>query len=308
MNLGVVFAAARVFVGLVFIVSAILKFISFDNFKIAIDSFELYLYSLDWFPLTVCFYIARLLIGFEFALGLALVTNIYRKWVNLAAYAVLFLFSVFLVYLISIGYDGNCHCMGSYIDLPPIPSLVKNFVLALLVYLSAKGKDFSVPYAAKAVPVVSFVALVVMFIVSPPDGLAPTKEAEVHEVFAQNFIQNDSTYKANYANQPKTLVCLFSTGCRACKLSAKKLQLMVNRYGLPESKIYVLYFGDDHGRKVFEDFSGIGGKYNYSMLRPDEFGRMAGFAPVFMLFENGKLTKKYTYRTLNEDVISSMLE
>lgn len=308
MNSGVLFTSCRVVVGLVFIASALLKFISFSTFKITIDSFELYLYSLDWFPLTACFYLARLLICFEFALGLAFLANVYRKWTNIAAYGVLLLFSLFLVYLISVGYDGNCHCMGGDVDLPPVPSLMKNLVLALLIFLSGKRTKSSFTHADKVVPAVSLVALVTMFIVSPPDGLAPTRPAEVHVDFAQKFIQNDSIYNANFAQQPKTLVCLFSTGCHVCKLSAKKLQLMATKYNVPSNKIYLLYFGDDHRRRVFEDYTGIGGKYNYQMLLPDDFGRMAGHVPVFMMFENGKISNSFTYRTLNEDVITTLMQ
>lgn len=299
MNLGLIFSTGRVLVGVVFIVSAILKLIS-------IDSFELYLYSLDWFPLTVCFYLARLLIGFEFALGLALATFIYRKWVDRASYAVLLLFSVFLLYLISVGYDGNCHCMGNLIELPPLPSLLKNLVLGVLIFLSGRGTFYKVPYAGKWVPVVSFVGLVVMFIVSPPDGLAPTKGAEVREKYVERFFENDSTFQASYAQQPKMLVCMFSTGCRVCRLSAKKLQLMLNKYGVPESKIYVLYHGDDHGRRVFEENTGLGNRYTYAMLMPEDFGRMVGHVPVFMLFEKGRLKASYTYRTLTEEVVSGL--
>ena len=303
MNSGFRFTAARVVVGFVFIASALLKFISVDSFKIDIDSFELYIYSLGWFPLTVCFYIARLLVGLEFALGLALVTNVYRKWVDRVAYAVIFLFSLFLVYLIAVGYDGSCHCMGSHFDLPPIPSLLKNFCLAVLLFFSGRGAAYTVPYAEKFVPAISFVALVAMFIVSPPDGLAPTKQATVRPGYVEKYIKSDTTFQSLYAEQNKVLVCMFSTGCRVCRLSAKKLQLMVRKYNVPESKIYVLYHGDEHGRRVFEEQTGLNDNYRYSMLMPEDFGRMVATVPVFLLFEKGMLKRSFTYRTLDESVL-----
>lgn len=289
--------AGRILAGLVFCVSAVLKFLS-------IDSFELYLYSLDWFPLILCFYLARLLIAAEFALGLGLMTNVFPKLVNCTSYLVLGLFSLFLVYLISVGYDGNCHCMGQYVDLPPIPSLIKNLVLFLLIFFSSNCK-LQIPYTHIAVPAVSVVALVAIFIVSPPDGWLKMKEAEIHESGVARYFKNDEVFKQKVANNDKVLVAMLSTGCRVCRLSAKKLNLIMNKFNLPKAKVLALFHGSEHARKVFvadADFEG----YDYEMLHPDDFGRMTGAVPAFMLFVNGELVGKYTYRSLTEDVVKQL--
>lgn len=288
----------RVAAGIVFIVSAVLKFLS-------IDAFELYLYSLDWFPLIACIYLSRLLIAFEFALGLALIANIYHKAVNFVAYGILLFFSCFLIYLLATGYDGNCHCMGESIDLKPVPSLIKNVVLFALIFASSKTKEFSAHWLKTALPILGVVSLVSLFIASPPDGILTPKPAVVHQTGIDAFIQNDSIFKSHIANQPKAMVCLFSTGCHVCKLSARKMQIAVANNKVPTNRFLLLFHGRDHARKVFCVEAGLNG-YKYEMLQPEQFGSMVGFVPVFLYFENGKLVGKYTYRTLTEEVIASL--
>lgn len=294
------FTLCRVVVGLVFCISAYLKYRS-------IDSFEIYLYSLDWFPIVLCFYFARLLIVFEFVLGVALVSHVFRKLVDWASYAVLFLFSIFLVYLISQGYEGNCHCMGNYIDLPPIPSLIKNVVLGALIWLSGKGKKFSFKWLNIAVPIIGVVTLAAVFISNPPDGLRKTKPADIHLSEIDKYFPTDSVFQAEYASKPKALVCCFSTGCRVCRLSAQKMQIMMNRFSIPSDRVYTLYVGSEHKRKVFMEKTNFG-EYRYKILDVEQFSRMFGHVPVFLYYENGVLKNSFTYRSLTEDVISSLAD
>lgn len=291
--------AGRIVAGLVFLISAIFKFRS-------IDSFELYLFSLDWFPLVVCFYFARILIVAELVLGLALASFVWTKWVNIASYVILGVFSLFLVYLVAIGYDGSCHCMGEVIDLPPIPSLLKNAVLFLLIVLSARC-TIKVPYVQRVLPVLSFVLLVAIFVVSPPDGIREPKPAVVHQTGVDRFFSSDSVFQTQFVPQPKVMVCLFSTGCQVCKLSARKMQLMVNKYNIPADRVYTLYHGQPADRLRFLEVAQVTSDFPYKMLSPEEFGLMVGQVPVFLIFEKGKLTQKYTYRSLTEDVVSQLV-
>lgn len=285
--------------GLVFLSSAIFKFIS-------IDAFELYLYSLDWFPLLLCFYLARLLIGFEFALGLALLAFAWRRWVNVACYAVLGLFSVFLLYLVAQGYDGNCHCMGEAVDLPPVPSLAKNAVLAALIAVSANARPYRLPSAGRVVGGLSALALALVIIVSPPDGIRSPKPAQVHAAGVERFVESDSLFKSAVATQPKALVCLFSTGRRVCKLSAHKLQLMVDNNHVPAGRIYTVFHGQPEKRDTFLKEAQMTGNFVSSIIPHQDFGNMVGMVPAFILFEYGEMVDTYTYRSLTEDVVRQL--
>ena len=62
----------RILVGVIFSVSAVAKLV-------AIDDFELYIYSYGWLPLSVSYVVARLCIGWEMVLGGLLLTGWWKR-------------------------------------------------------------------------------------------------------------------------------------------------------------------------------------------------------------------------------------
>ena len=118
----------RVLVGTLFVLSAVAKLV-------AIDDFELYIYSYGWFPLGMSYVVARLCIGWELVLGGLLLTGWWKRLTKTAALLTLVLFSLFLCYAALNGRNESCECMGRWVDLSPAESLVKNGVLILLVLL-----------------------------------------------------------------------------------------------------------------------------------------------------------------------------
>ena len=111
----------KILLGLVFILSGVLKLID-------VDKFELYVYSFNFLSLSLSYIAARLLIAFEFLLGVALVVNIFNKYVMRTTLITLVGFTLFLLYLILIGRTDNCHCFGEYVQFNPIESIVKNVI------------------------------------------------------------------------------------------------------------------------------------------------------------------------------------
>jgi uncharacterized membrane protein YphA (DoxX/SURF4 family) len=79
-----------IFVGLVFIASAVLKLFS-------IESFENYIYSFGLFGFGLCNVAARLLVAFEAFLGLCLCFGLFARKTWWVAVTVLSAFSVFFV-------------------------------------------------------------------------------------------------------------------------------------------------------------------------------------------------------------------
>ena len=110
----------KILLGLVFILSGVLKLID-------IDKFELYVYSFNFLCLSFSYIAARLLIAFEFLLGVSLVANVFNKYVVRTTLAMLVGFTLFLVYLIVIGRNDNCHCFGEYVQFNPVESIVPLF-------------------------------------------------------------------------------------------------------------------------------------------------------------------------------------
>src|SRR5690554_1640604 len=67
-------------------------------------------------------FVARLLIGLEFLIGVLLVFNLHlRKIIYKTGIALLLFFSVYLVLLIFFtGNKGNCGCFGSHLEMTPL--------------------------------------------------------------------------------------------------------------------------------------------------------------------------------------------
>ena len=98
--------AIRIMIGGMFIIAAILKLIS-------IDEFEIYIYSFNVFSFLVTTFVSRLLIAGEFILGLFLILKINYKFTWRATLIMLMLFTLFLIHVAIFRNDDNCHCFGA---------------------------------------------------------------------------------------------------------------------------------------------------------------------------------------------------
>lgn len=116
----------KIIVGIVFLFSAVSKFVT-------IDAFEMYIYSFGLFPLTLCFYLARIIIGFELVLGASLISHRNHRFTMIASLLFLTCFVVFLTYAHLVGRTDNCHCFGDLMPFNPIQSILKNAVLILIL-------------------------------------------------------------------------------------------------------------------------------------------------------------------------------
>ena len=127
----------RIFVSLLFIVSAVAKLYPSPYF--AISTFEVkQLYTLG-FSDTIAPYFSRILIGIEFALGFLLLNNNFLKRITIpATIGLLTVFIIHLTYVtfLSGGNSGNCGCFGELIPMTPIEAIIKNiFAVGLLIWL-----------------------------------------------------------------------------------------------------------------------------------------------------------------------------
>ena len=138
----------RVLLALLFLCSSVAKLM-------AIDDFELYIFSYGLLPLNLCYLVARLCIAAEMALALFIALGWWRRWVNLVAFLILILFSLFLGYAALIGRTDSCQCLGRLADLNPIQSLLKNAVLIAMVLgysrLSREAREIRMPMGIKIV-------------------------------------------------------------------------------------------------------------------------------------------------------------
>ena len=126
----------RLIISALFIVSALAKLYPSPYF--AISTFEVKQLSPLGFSEGFAPYFSRILIGIEFALGIAILLKDYLKKITIPA--TILLLSVFVIHLsyttFVSGNAGNCGCFGDLIPMTPVEAIIKNIIaIGLLVWL-----------------------------------------------------------------------------------------------------------------------------------------------------------------------------
>lgn len=126
----------RLIISALFILSAVAKLYPSPYF--AISTFEVkQLYPLG-FSESIAPYFSRILIGIEFALGLAILLKDYLKRITIPATILLLaVFTIHLTYTTFMsGNAGNCGCFGELIPMTPVEAIIKNIIaIGLLIWL-----------------------------------------------------------------------------------------------------------------------------------------------------------------------------
>lgn len=277
----------RVLVGTLFVLSAVAKLV-------AIDDFELYIYSYGWFPLGMSYVVARLCIGWELVLGGLLLTGWWKRLTKTAALLTLVLFSLFLCYAALNGRNESCECMGRWVDLSPAESLVKNGVLILLVLLGHRrdatcrvSKACRVSKLVVSI-VVGVVLMVTPFVVSVPDswGFGPNREP-YGEVELREATMADGALMQMGVGEDKKLVAFVTPKCPYCKLARKKLDGLVKRHGLEEGSV-VYVEPKDIGEELWIEIT-------------------YGARPLMLLMDGQEVKATYHLRNVDEDEVADFL-
>lgn len=304
--------AVQMLLGLMFLVSSILK-------ACDIESFELYVFSLNILNFDLCSFAARLLIIFEAFVGTALIINVFKKTALILSALSLVGFSIFLLWRIILGDTESCHCMGELVDLNPVASLVKNLVLGLMLWFIWKSPNFLKDLAGRKLRLAADVALgVVMiavtsvsFAVIPPDffyrmGSSP-----------DDFVNDQFLPVAEALDlvEGKHILCFYSTECPHCRSCASKMASIISRHDIPTDSVKVIFMQleaepadqDAAVDRFFRDF-GNGLQLPYSSIHPYTFIPLTkGFMPIVILYEDGAVVKEYDYLTIDEYEIAEFL-
>ena len=126
MNYKLITDILRIGIGGMFVIAAILKLMS-------IDEFEIYIYSFNVLNFLLTSFVSRIIIAGEFILGLFLILKINYKFTWNATMTVLILFTLFLIYVAIFRNDTNCHCFGQLVELSPVESIIKNVIAMILL-------------------------------------------------------------------------------------------------------------------------------------------------------------------------------
>lgn len=292
----------KVLLGLLFIVSAVLKLID-------MDSFEIYIYSYHFFSLNASFIVARLAIILELVLGIGLVSHTLHKMYWWGSMAMLGGYTLLLIYALTLGRTDSCHCFGDFLQLDPKQSLIKNAVLMLFFLLIYKMESWKTPFRWLILILAVMASSIAVFVISPPDNLTSNADPEQNlqvELFDAMF--DDAPLDSLNLHMGKQVVCFFSTSCDYCQMAAHKLSLMQQFYGFPKENITYLFMGNEEGVASFYEQSESA--WYRDMLYPDVarlLKAINGNFPVIVFLEDGEVVHEYGFRNMNEAEIKAFM-
>lgn len=299
--------AIRIMIGSMFIIAAILKLIS-------IDEFEIYIYSFNVFSFLATTFVSRLLIAGEFILGLFLILKINYKFTWRATLIMLMFFTLFLIYVAIFRNDDNCHCFGELVDLSPVESIVKNVVMmALLSFASRKSKVESQKFFVLRSSFFVLSLLLIIFIISPPDVIYNKIYSTEKEISSRDLYESfDDIVKINFENdsisfdstsvfklnEGSQMIAIVSSGCKYCKLGVKKLAMMLDNKEADISDVDIFIWGSPNGIINFRRET-LTEDYDYWHIMPNEaiditYGRF----PIFILMEGDEIVDVGDFRSL----------
>lgn len=295
--------AVKILLGLFFLVSAVLKFL-------AMDSFEIYIYSFHFFSLNASFMIARLAIIFEVILGIGLISNTLHKVYWWGSLAMLTGYTLLLLYALYIGRTDSCHCFGDFIQLDPKQSLIKNGVLIFIFLMIYNSEELETPLRWPIFFLNIMASTIAVFVISPPDNYTPNYDPE-HVVQMELFEEtlNQPPFVNMNLREGKKVLCFFSTSCKYCEMAARKLSLMQRFYGFPAKNITCVFVGTSLGVARF--YKEVGSPaYRYILC--DDIVKVLeiidGNVPVIVFMENGEVVHEYGFRNMREDEIKAFFE
>ena len=288
--------------GLVFIVSAILKV--FD-----MDRFEIYVYSYHFFSLNFSFLAARAAIIVELILGIGLISNTLHRLYWWGSMAMLMGYTLLLIYALHLGRTDSCHCFGDFLQLDPKQSLIKNGILLLLFMLVYRMESRKMPFRWLVLCLAVMASTIGVFVASPPDNLTSCSNPDQNlqkELFDEML--DETPLDTLSLREGKQVVAFFSTGCEYCQMAAQKLSLMQRFHGFPADNITFVFMGSEDGIARFYEESASA--HYRSVLYPDVVRLLKvinGNFPVIVLMDNGEVVHEYGFRNMREDEIKAFM-
>lgn len=292
----------RILLGAFFITTGILKLLS-------IDSFELYIYSFHLFNFNLCAVIARLIIAGEMLLGAFLIAKILYKQTWWLTMLMMIGFTLFLIYVALFRNDANCHCMGDLVELNPAYSIIKNLVTIVLLLIIRKEEDYQFRGKVAVGVIAAVLALGAPFILFPTDSvynLVLKSDSGVNEKQFGTFI-NDSTAQTLQIDKGNYILGFLASDCKYCKLSAKKINTMVEKNHLDTNKVVFMIWGNDSSVAKFKEETEAT-HFRYAKINPVEAIQLVnGQFPTYVFVKDGKPLEAVNIRGLNDKKIHDFL-
>ena len=260
----------RIIVSILFIVSALAKL--YPSPLVGISSFETKYIAAIGIDGSFSVILSRLLIGFEFTLGLLILLPYYLKRIVIpSTIALLTVFTIHLSLQVIGGDSGNCGCFGELIPMTPIQAVVKNILSIVLLLLLLTGLKHEIKDQRNIHPILySGLVISLLMFVLLPQGSSNISSSRVKA--------GDSIYAQYFPNvaQGNKLVCFFAPTCPHCLETAKKLVVLKQKFPglIPELKIIFMDESwpiNGSPLEIESFFKEIGSEFDYVSIEPNAF-------------------------------------
>jgi hypothetical protein len=260
-------------------------------------------------------FMARILIGLEFIIGILLLFNLnLNKLTYKIGISVLVIFCLYLVLLIFFsGNKGNCGCFGSYIQMTPLQALIKNIImLGILFVLYKFHVGWVLPKKYSFTITVLFAASFTLPFILNPVELDYSK-VYLNKIEDKTILPLDSLYNNAILNIPpkslsqnKHVLVFLSLTCEHCRIGANKIRIIHERN--PNIPFYFVLNGDEKDLKSFFDNTHTQ-DIPHCMLLGRNFVYLAGInLPVVYLINNSIVEYNVYYIDLNQEEIEKWLK
>jgi uncharacterized membrane protein YphA (DoxX/SURF4 family) len=297
-----------VLMGAVFLISGYTKLYP-------IEPFEYTFVDLGFINWQAAPFIARILIGFEFFIGILLLLNLsLRKIAYKLGISILIVFCIYLVLLIAFtGNKGNCGCFGSYIHMTPLQALIKNGIMLgifAVLYKFYDGWNLNKKYSFLST-IVFATAFAMPFVLNPVE--LDYSEAYLNKPEDNFKIELDSLYAHATLNIPpkelskgKHIIAFMSLTCPHCRIAANKIRIIHERN--PNIPFYFVLNGLEKNLQPFFEDSHTE-DIQHCILGKDYFIPMAGLQlPVIYFVNNSFVEHNVNYMDLDQGEIEKWLE
>jgi hypothetical protein len=280
-----------------------------------IEPFEYTFVDLGFINWKVAPFIARIMIGVEFLIGILLILNVnLKKLTYKIGIGILVLFCIYLLLQIFLsGNKGNCGCFGSCIIMTPLQALIKNFIMLAVFFILYKyHTGWELKNKWKYLLILPFVFSLVMPFILNPVAL-DYSEAYLNKPENNFKLELDSLYNnATLSIPPKTLskgkhvIAFMSLTCPHCRIAAKKIRILHERN--PEISFYFVLNGDNEKLKpFFEDTKTEA--MPHCILNGRNFVYLAGAnLPCIYLINNSTVENSVNYIDLDEQELKNWLK
>jgi len=295
----------RILCGSLFIFSAYTKLFPIEYFEYQLVGDHL----ANW---TTSGYLSRLLISFEFFLGVSLLISFdYKQLIVRSAFFLTSIFTIYLLVVLAIkGNEPNCNCFGEVIKMSVVSSLIKNTVLlVVLMFIWKSHNGYSLKFPKIIISSLLVISIATVFIVNPINKTFANAANNDFKNFKMDlgFLYTDSIYIKPQTDlmKGKHIIAFLSLTCPHCRLAALKFGVITKEN--PEFPIYFILNGDSAKIKPFYEET-KSENIPSNIVKGNSFIELSGLSlPAIYFVKDGIVEKRENYLNITNEMITNWL-